>query len=530
MLPAAFAVIVVLGLGTGAPVVVEEPQIVEVYPNPATTGDDGEFVTLWVPQGTDLDQYELADDHVTVSLPSISDENTTPDGRYVTLSTAPNITAELTDRIALNLSDRLQLADDGDRIRLQRDGEIIDEVSYGWAPRANVYRVRDGEWVSLGATDRPVVTDGGGEIEAFVLPDEPDRVVELLASAERRILLAGYTLSSPAVVETLVAAHDRGVDVQVLVEGSPVGGMGGHEAAALDELDRSGVEVRVIGGDRARYRYHHAKYAVVDDRALVTTENYKRAGVGGASSRGWGVVTEQERIVDGLVDTYRADAGWVDAIPWNEYDDLTIVDGDHARGDYPSQFDAESFAVERSKLLVAPDNAEGEVVELIGTAEESLDVKQVRIGDSQFPFLQALLEAAARGVDVRILLSGEWYVREENEQLASWLDDQAAAEGLPLEVRIANPEDEFEKIHTKGLIVDGERTLVGSINWNNNSVRNNREVALLIESEEVATYFGTVFENDWEDGGWKLPGGYVIACFMGAVLAVVAARQLEFAK
>ena len=130
-------------------------------------------------------------------------------------------------------------------------------------------------WTPLGATDRPVVSAGQTDAEVFVVPEEGGRARELLSRADERILLAGYTLTSQSVVETLVQAHERGVSVRVLVDGSPVGGMSGRGAAALDTLAWNGIDVRVIGGDRARYRFHfhHAKYAVVDDRALVTTEN-----------------------------------------------------------------------------------------------------------------------------------------------------------------------------------------------------------------------------------------------------------------
>jgi len=517
-----------------------EPHIVEVYPNPTTEGDDGEFVTLWVPRGTDLDEYALADDHVSVSLPSLSNVSSAssdpppsgslPDrGQTVTFSTAPNATASLVDGPVYPLSDRLRLANGGDSLHLLRNGTVVDELRYERATETAVYDARNSTWRPLGATDFPVVTDGGGTVEAFVLPDEPDRAVELLREATERILLAGYTFSSRRIVDELLAAHDRGVHVEVLVDGSPVGGMSGHAAAALDELDRAGVTVRVLGGERARYRYHHAKYAVVDGRALVTTENWNAAGLGGKSSRGWAVVTDQERIVEGLVETYRADTGWVDAIPWSEYDDVALVDDDPAEGSHPSAFDAEVLPVERTRLLVAPDNAEGAILDAIESAEVSLALKQVRIGDRAFPLLQAVLDAAARGVDVRILLSGEWYVEEENEQLKAWLDEQASAEELSLQVRIADPDDEFEKIHAKGLVVDGETTLVGSINWNNNSVRSNREVALLLEGEEVASYFEAVFDSDWaDDGNRTLPLGYVAVCLLGAAVAVVVAMQLRF--
>jgi len=515
----------IVGLSGGA-LAVEEPHIVEVYPNPVTDGDDGEFVTVSLPEGTAPGEFSLADTHASVPL---EEANSSDSGRHqVTFSTHPAQTTNLTDRSVRPISDRLQLANDGDTVRLRHNGSVVDEVSYERARETMVYDPGASEWHPLGATERPVVTSiESTTVEAFVLPDNPDRSVELLESADNRILLAGYTLSSQRVVDALVAAQDRGVAVEVLVDDSPVGGMTENTAGALDELDQAGVSVSVSGGERERYRFHHPKYAVVDDRALVMTENWKPSGIGGHSSRGWGVITGQREIVSGLADTFRADTGWNDSVAWSEFD-ANPVDGDSASETYPASFDAESVSVERTHLLVAPDNAESAIRERIDTAEESIDIQQVRIGDRGFPFLEAVLDAAERGVRVRILLSNEWYVREENEQLAAWLNEQAATEDLPLEVRLADPDGEFGKIHTKGVIIDSEQVVVGSANWNNNSLRNNREVALLLEGEAVAGYFQSVFEADWEKPKQKIPLGLIALCALVALLALLGARQLQF--
>jgi cardiolipin synthase len=316
----------------------------------------------------------------------------------------------------------------------------------------------------------------------------------------------------------------------VLVDGSPVGGMSAESADALDTLAQAGVEVRALDGERARYRYHHAKYAVADDRALVTTENWKPAGVGGRSSRGWAVITDQQRVVEGLASVFRADMGWVDTVRWESLAPET-TEKESATADYPAEFEPQSLPVERTTLLVAPDNAQRETLDMIGSAEESINIKQVRIGGREVPFLQAVLAAAERGVEVRILLSGAWYVAEENRRLQTWLEDQAAARDLPLSVRIAEPDGAYEKIHAKGLVVDGEHTLLGSMNWNNNSVERNREVALLLDGEEVAAYFTAVFDADWEqEGGRRFPGGLALAVLFAVVLAVLGATRIAFER
>lgn len=501
-----------------------DPSIMAVYPNPVAAGDEGEFVVVSVPPGTDLGTLSLGDDEGRVTLP-----NGTAGGR-VTLSTHPNLTRGLLDRRVRRLPDDLELANGGEHLRLSRNGSVLDSLAYVDAPEGEV-RVRDGrrEWRPLGATDREVVAADGGRVTAFVLPDAPDVAVEHLRSADRRILLAGYTLTAGRVADSLVAAARRGVTVRVLVDGDPVGGMTARQARLLDRLDRAGVEVRVLGGDRTRYRFHHAKYAVVDGRVLVTTENWKPAGVGGKGSRGWGVVTSQRRVVEGLAETFRADAAWQDARRWADVrDGRAFAEAEPANGTYPSRFEPARVPVQRTRLLVAPDNAEPELRTLLAGAEETLLVEQVTLGSRNQPFVRETLAAARRGVRVRILLSSAWYVREDNERLAAWLNDRADAEGLPLEARVADPRGRFEKIHAKGAVVDGERVVLGSLNWNNNSARQNREVVLVLEGSEVGAYYRRVFEADWNSGGRRLPAGFVVALVAVGSAAMLVASRIEF--
>lgn len=517
---------VVLGV-TAAGQTPAGPTIVDIYPNPVADGDSGEFVTMQVPAGTNLSAYKLADEQRSVRL-SNPTNGTVDSPSTVTVSTSANRTRALVGHPVVSIPEELQLANGGERVRLLHDGTVVDEVTYGTAPEGERYDVESGSWEPVGVTERPVISQSGGTVEAFVLPDEPERAIEFLANASERILLSGYTVTSARVVETLIEAQEQGVDVQVLAEANPVGGLPEAGADAFDRLVEAGISVQVFSGEPSRYRYHHAKYAVADGKALVSTENWKPSGLGGQESRGWGVITAQRAIVDGLVETFRADADWVDTQNWTAAEDVTTTTDDGSTADYPSTFEASTLPVERTQLLLAPDNAEETLLQAINGARDSLDIKQVRIGDPNFPLLRATLRAAERGVRVRILLSGAWYAEAENRQMKRWLEEQAAAAELPLSVRIADPDGRFGKIHAKGVIVDGERTFVGSINWGNNSLRNNREVGLLLDGPDVGDYFTAVFESDWGKQGPDAPLGYVALCLIGALCALAVGHRIEF--
>ncbi|MFC6755381.1 phospholipase D-like domain-containing protein, partial [Halorubrum tibetense] len=165
-----------------------------------------------------------------------------------------------------------------------------------------------GEWRPDGYEPRAPERVTGAAVTPFVLPDSPEMPVDPLETADDRVLVAGYTLESDRVVDRLVAAHERGVAVRVLIEGTPVGGFQNRGAHAADRLHAAGVEVRVLDGEPDRFRFHHAKYAVVDDRAVVLTENWKRSGTGGGSNRGWGIVADDDAVADSLAALFENDA------------------------------------------------------------------------------------------------------------------------------------------------------------------------------------------------------------------------------
>lgn len=370
-----------------------------------------------------------------------------------------------------------------------------------------------------------MIERGPAQVTAFVLPDVPEIAPDTLRAADDRILLAGYTFTSERVARALIAAERRGVRVRVLVDDAPVGGLTTREARTLDRLARAGVEVRVIGGEAGRFSFHHPKYAVVDHAALVLTENWKPSGVGGRSSRGWGVRVDSPEVADDLADLFAGDISGRDVTSWTRFrrgrgftesDPLPEVD-------YPTRHEAERVRTESVRLLTAPGNAETAVVGVIDRSRERVDVVQVSV-ERGHPFITALFDAARRGVDVRVLLSGAWYVREENEATVDWLNRRAEREGVPLEARIAEPGDRFEKVHAKGVVAD-DTVLVGSLNWNRHSSRENREVVVALEGEDVLTYYREVFVADWQGGrGWgsdadALVGVAVVAAVAGGILA-----------
>jgi len=186
--------------------------------------------------------------------------------------------------------------------------------------------------------------------------------------------------------------------------------------------------------------------------------------------------------------------------------------------------------VERTDLPVTPDNAQQRLVRSIDAADDSVDVVQVTLGDWDSPLVKALRRAARRGVDVRLLLGNAWYNREDNQALADRFDEWASDRDVSFSVKLAKSGDRYEKIHAKGAIVDDDRVVLGSLNWNEQAATNNREVILLLYGDEVADYYGDVFDADWGGGKPELPVGLIGAVVGCLIVAGLVARRLEFER
>lgn len=283
----------------------------------------------------------------------------------------------------------------------------------------------------------------------FVQPDDGrEPVLEELDAATCTIDVSIYLLSDDDVMTALGAAVDRGVRVQVMLEEHPFGGGGNHNENA-EELTASGAEVR---WSSTAIRFSHAKFAVVDQRvALIMNQNLTTSSFTG--NREFGVVTSEPEIVDAT---------------------QMIFDRD---------WDHESPGKVSPPLIMSPDNSRSQYLELIQGARTSIDFYAEVIRDAEI--MSALGQAERRGVAVRLILDET--LDEDDQDIAARLD----AHGV--DIRLA----EHVYIHAKLMVIDGETAIVGSQNFTETSLDDNRELAIELTDPYAVARCQAVFERDW---------------------------------
>ncbi|SEF13944.1 PLD-like domain-containing protein [Burkholderia sp. WP9] len=134
---------------------------------------------------------------------------------------------------------------------------------------------------AIGVLALPLLTYASSAHAACVAPDGPaiDTGFSPEGSAERLVLktictarhsvhLSAYSFTSPAIVQALIDAHRRGVDVAVVADrkSNLVEDRSGKGRIALDLLSGAGVGVRTIDV----YPIHHDKFMVIDGESVET--------------------------------------------------------------------------------------------------------------------------------------------------------------------------------------------------------------------------------------------------------------------
>lgn len=167
-----------------------------------------------------------------------------------------------------------------------------------------------------------------------------------------------------------------------------------------------------------------------------------------------------------------------------------------------SDFKREMFTVSGSVIsFYSPGISLAVVREQIGKATESILLNAYQFTSKALS--DDLAEAISRGVKVKILLEGQPVSGVNSREV--WILENLSSLGAQVRFLMGLPEDSIFKRyaynHAKYAVVDNGSLLISSENWVNNGYPEdgggNRGWGSVIEDEALATYFASVFYEDW---------------------------------
>ena len=295
----------------------------------------------------------------------------------------------------------------------------------------------------------------------LVLPDDSMiPLLDALAAARQTIDIYIFTLSNPAMLAALRAAVARGVRVRAVVDPAPSDNIAaGH--AAMRALNAANVQVR----PRPSYfdRVHAKSFVVDGARALVASINFLDDWM---HTRDHGVLTTNPAVVQGILQTFAAD--------WAATPDESVP---------------------ASPLVLSPANSRATLAELIDGARTSLILEEEQITDDAMVDLLAVRSNA--GITVQIVSNA---LQTKNLKPLETLQARAPQAQVRYSTQLW--------LHTKLLIADERRMLVGSVNLTQVSLDKRREVSMLVDDPAAVARAVAVARDDFASGASTPPGAH----------------------
>jgi cardiolipin synthase A/B len=151
--------------------------------------------------------------------------------------------------------------------------------------------------------------------------------------------------------------------------------------------------------------------------------------------------------------------------------------------------DGGPMQVMRSSATVGDSNAEALIYLAVAAAKRSLELTSAYFVPRP-AFTEALVEAAERGVRMRILVPGSHIDKQFVRTAGRAAYDELIDAGIEIYEYCPT------MLHAKTLTVDEIWSSVGSVNFDNRSFQLHDEVTLCVQSERFASQLHDVFEKD----------------------------------
>jgi phosphatidylserine/phosphatidylglycerophosphate/cardiolipin synthase-like enzyme len=286
---------------------------------------------------------------------------------------------------------------------------------------------------------------------------------QLAAAIDRARLsvdMAMYDLNLWSVRDALIAAHQRGVTVRLVVEGDNLA-----ERSELQELLSAGIPVV---GDTSR-NFMHNKFTVIDGFQVWT----------GSVNL---TISDMYYNRNNLLELQSVDLARNYTTEFQEMFTNGLF-GEESPANTP-QTEIELGDLRIETYFSPDDGTLARILELVDAAETSVYVLAFSLTSDALA--DALLAAASRGVAVTVLMDEDQALNNIGGEYQRLLGQ------IPLALDV-----ERGNLHHKVIIVDSHVVVTGSYNFSANAEFRNDENTLVIHSAEIAQTFLQQFELLW---------------------------------
>ena len=371
-------------------------------------------------------------------------------------------------------------------------------------------------------------------------------LLDAIAGARQEILVAVQELSLPRLAQALVAQHQRGVRVRVVLENHYSKPWSAEHDAELDPhqrqrkeqlqaladrdgdgrlsaseqeqgdavalLQRAGVPLIDDTADGSRGSgLMHSKYLVIDRSVVITgSANFTASGIHGDAG--------QPQTRGNVNHLLRLESAELAALFSK---DFALMWGDGPGGALDSRFGTRknngpsksvSIGSAQVEVLFAPHRRDDPnhglnlLEQELAKAERQIDMALFVFSAQQLS--DQLATVLQRGVKLRLVADPGFASRAFSETLdllgvaLSDQDCKLERGNQPLSTPaegVGTPRlPRGDKMHHKFAVIDGKTVITGSFNWSPSAAHQNDEVLLVIRSPQVAAHFNREMDRLWK--------------------------------
>jgi phosphatidylserine/phosphatidylglycerophosphate/cardiolipin synthase-like enzyme len=257
-------------------------------------------------------------------------------------------------------------------------------------------------------------------------------------------------------LKAVVAAHERGVKVWVMLNAARRSGEDDNKAARK-ALEKAGVNVTASNPD---FGVTHEKSMVIDDAtAFIKSLNWATENL--TETRDYAVVTTHKKGVREVIDCFEAD--------W------------HRKPFNPGL---------SAHMIWCPIDGRERVAQFIDEARHTLFVQNERYQDQVI--VERLVRARERGVKIHVMARPAHTLKKEK------LIEGVGGLRIMDDVGIKIHKLKHLKLHGKMLLRDGVRAIVGSINLAPGSFDDRRELAIEFGDDDLVERLVKTAHHDWK--------------------------------
>lgn len=308
--------------------------------------------------------------------------------------------------------------------------------------------------------------DAESDMGLYMTPNVNGHVdfIKLVDAAKTEIKLAMFRITNKPVADSLIAAKNRNVKVQIIVDRNA--SAPANSQAIKKQLEDAGVEIKF---STTGFSITHEKAMSIDgEKLLISSINLTNAV---AVTRGFAVVSVDKAAIADFNSVFDAD--------WSNAD---------SGGNVTPSFKGD-------KIFFSPIGSEDRLVNFIGQAQKSVTLYVENFTDKRVA--EALIDASNRSVQVQVLVPLCTESRENptiNHPIVKDIlsRSKVQAKMMPQEKTLDTP-----YIHTKAIVIDGEKFYLGSMNFSYNSLTKAREVGIILENHSVSSEIKNTFDKDW---------------------------------